>query len=96
MWRNNELSILKGMMVELDDHILCEGGLFKVMGAYKSFTKGEIGQRDDWCISFYSKDKQNYIEHIGEWSWGQRMGIDTFKRKQEEVEQKPNALTQGY
>lgn len=96
MWRNNELSVLKGMMVELDDHILCEGGLFKVMGAYKSFIKGEIGQKDDWCISFYSKDKQNYIEHIGEWSWGQRMGIETFKRKQEEVEKNPNAFPQGY
>ena len=36
------------------------------------------------------------VEHIGEWSWGQRMGIETFKRKQEEVDKNPERFPKGY
>jgi|TARA_R110001592_G_scaffold21656_1_gene87083 hypothetical protein len=97
MWKSGKLPQLDSIrMVELKDHILCEGGLFQVMGAYKGFLKNKNSIINDWCISFYSKDKKNYIEHIGEWSWGQRTGIETFQRKLKEVEENPNAFPPGY
>lgn len=69
-----------------------EATVYHVMSAYTALLKGHKDNRymHEWATSFYDKNKKAFIEHIGEWSWGQRISPDLFEDKIKELEEHPD------
>lgn len=97
MWKENKLPLLKDInLLELNKHVYCEGVIFIVLSAYKAFHKKLNYLVDDWCISFYNKNKENFVEHIGEWTWGIRYCTEEIMSERiKEYEKNPKSLSEG-
>jgi len=77
------------------DKIFCEGSLWAVIDVYNNIYNNGSKNEKHWAVSFYSKDKKNYIEHVGEWSWGQRMPPETVNEKINALEKNPDIWSNG-
>jgi len=96
MWEDNKIpSLLNRGMVEIDNHVYCEGAVFYTLASYKAFLKDHPDLLDDWCISFYNENKENFIEHIGEWSWGQRLPKEIVEEHLQAFAKNPELFSQG-
>ena len=62
MWKNN---LLESKSEIISTFSLNEGTVFQAYANY-------LGRSSNSYCTFY-KSKKNIVEHIGEWSWGQRI-----------------------
>ena len=67
-----------------------EATIYVAISAYTAKVKGDQGLYSyEWCQAFYDNNKKAFIEHIGEWSWGQRLTPDLFESKLKELNDNP-------
>jgi hypothetical protein len=74
LWDTDKLSILDNHDVYSTNKIINESSLHNVISAYNGYSTNSFNH--NWCTTLYDNNKENIIEHIGEWSWGQRVPSD--------------------
>jgi len=98
MWKEDAIPELVELAVHSDyikEHVFCEGGIWYVMNAYNNIINDK-SEKNHWAISFYSEDKKNLVEHVGEWSWGQRVPPWLVKGKIDALEKSPDIWDDGH
>ena len=88
-WKEGKLNWVNRLGAMYKKRGYSEATLYHVMAAYNSFLRGD-GNKSflyDWGTAFYDMNKNAFVEHVGEWSWGQRLTPELFKDKLKELEE---------
>ena len=96
-WHGGKLSWVDrlGPMYEAKEY--SEASLYHVVAAYSSLMNGSEGTFNyKWGTSFYDSNKNAFVEHIGEWSWGQRLTPEMFESKIKELNENPEKYKESY
>ena len=97
-WNEGKLNWVNRLGAMYKKRGYSEATLYHVMAAYNSFLRGEDKKSFlyDWGTAFYDMNKNAFVEHVGEWSWGQRLTPELFKDKLKELEENPDVYKDSH